>query len=683
MSGAAEGVHLAGDADADPVAPVVRRVRLAAAMRAAWLHHLWSSDPSGDDPLTQIVENPDRAADEMAWRQTAPEIAGLRRALGEIEAVLAAQNGRLAHLEEVFRLDATARDLVHLALARAVDADLGRILAHLGGEAGRDAVTGRLAARIFGTAGPSAWRPVGPLARWRIATCDGDARDGAIRLDEAIIDWLTGGALEDLALTGLAGGVRPVEPLADWPVARVASQARALLEGDGLAPVEVVLRGVEGAGRASFAGAVARALGLTVFAVDLTGLTGAEREEAVLRGHRQAFLARAAVAWRGLNGASPRLPGDLAPFPLVFLIAGPDEALPGPRGVARVEARLGAPDRAERERLWRLYSPEAAAWEPRSLDWLASGFPAAPGRIAAAAAMQPASAEQAAACLRAGEAERLGRLARRIESDFAREDLILPERVGAQLDTLIHEARHRLAFWDRPAARRLFPQGRGLIALFTGPPGTGKTMAAQVIAAALGYDLYRVDLSTVISKYVGETAENLERILSEARHMNVVLLFDEADGLFAKRTDVSDAHDRYANTDTGHLLQSIEAYDGVAILASNRKRNMDEAFLRRLRYVLEFPAPDDAARLAVWRQVLGGLAGERAEALEPAIERIAGRVPLTGAQIKSAAVTSVFAAMRDQTALAPRHLLTGIDAELMKEGRALSTRELQALQGAP
>jgi SpoVK/Ycf46/Vps4 family AAA+-type ATPase len=222
------------------------------------------------------------------------------------------------------------------------------------------------------------------------------------------------------------------------------------------------------------------------------------------------------------------------------------------------------------------------------------------------------------------------------------------------------------------------------VALFTGPPGTGKTMAAQVIARGLGLDLYRVDLSTVVSKYVGETAANIERILSEASATDVVLLFDEADGLFARRTDVSDAHDRYANTDTGHLLQAIERYDGIVLLASNRKRNIDDAFARRLRYVLEFPLPDDGARLAIWQQVVGELAGPAVVAtLQPTLARIASRLVMTGAQIKHAALTAIFHAERAGEPLGRSHVLRGVDAELMKEGRALSERELKQLEGEP
>ena len=250
------------------------------------------------------------------------------------------------------------------------------------------------------------------------------------------------------------------------------------------------------------------------------------------------------------------------------------------------------------------------------------------------------------------------------------------------LEDLAFEAQERVAFWERPEARRLFPQGRGLLGLFSGPPGTGKTMAAQVIAAELGVDLFRIDLSSVVSKYVGETSQNLERILSRAAHMDVVLLFDEADALFGKRTEIRDAHDRFANTDTGYLLQAIEAYQGVAVLATNKKGNIDPAFIRRLRYVLEFPKPDGPQRLRIWRRIVGELAGpERLEDLGDDLEELADALEVTGAQIKFAILAALFAARRDGEPLALRHLLRGLERELMKEGRTLSDRERERLSG--
>ena len=226
----------------------------------------------------------------------------------------------------------------------------------------------------------------------------------------------------------------------------------------------------------------------------------------------------------------------------------------------------------------------------------------------------------------------------------------------------------------------MFPQGRGLIALFSGPPGTGKTMAAQVIAAQLGLDLYRIDLSAVVSKYVGETSQRLESILSRAANMDIVLLFDEADALFGKRTEVRDAHDRFANTDTNYLLQAVESYQGIAILASNKTENIDHAFIRRLRYVLEFPKPDGSQRKLLWASILNKMGHTTTlRKLDGKINTIANNLEMTGAQIKFAALSADFASQRDKKMLGMNHLIKGIERELVKEGRTLTGKERERL----
>jgi SpoVK/Ycf46/Vps4 family AAA+-type ATPase len=255
---------------------------------------------------------------------------------------------------------------------------------------------------------------------------------------------------------------------------------------------------------------------------------------------------------------------------------------------------------------------------------------------------------------------------------FTFDDLVLPDYTRRAIEDFIFEATERVPFWEQPQAKRLYPQGRGLIGLFTGDPGTGKTMAAQVIAATLKLDLFRIDLSNVISKYVGETSQNLDLILSRASNMNVVLLFDEADSLFGKRTEIKDAHDRYANTDTNYLLQAIETYPGIVILASNKKSNIDNSFTRRLRYILEFPKPDVSQRLTIWKKIIREMAGEKIlKELEGELERLSAMREVTGAQIKQAVLSALFMARREGTGLNISHLLEGLERELAKEGRGL------------
>jgi hypothetical protein len=341
---------------------------------------------------------------------------------------------------------------------------------------------------------------------------------------------------------------------------------------------------------------------------------------------------------------------------------------------------MPTPTLDERRRLWKANIPESAAWPANEIETLVARYRLNAGDIVSVARRAPSSAREAAAFARELTRHRLGDLGRLLDCPFTWDDLVVPGRLCGALEDFAFEASDRAMFWESPSARRLFPRGRGLVALFSGPPGTGKTMAAQVIAADLELDLFRIDLATVVSKYIGETAKHLAQIFTHASRMNGVLLFDEADALFSKRTEVKDSHDRYANADTSYLLQLLEEYRGIVILATNKKQNIDPAFIRRVRYVFEFPRPDAAERRRIWRQVIGELTGdETLKRLETTIEALAANVELSGAQIKNAVLASIFIARRSCEPLAMAHLLRGMERELSKEGRSVGARERERL----
>jgi hypothetical protein len=265
---------------------------------------------------------------------------------------------------------------------------------------------------------------------------------------------------------------------------------------------------------------------------------------------------------------------------------------------------------------------------------------------AATAARHQATVEGTAVsehAIRAGARSRNGagleRRSRRIEPIVGWDDLVLPAACREGLGELVARMRHReqvLRDWAmRPGGGR----GRGVTALFAGDSGTGKTMSAEVVAGALGLDLYVVDLATVVDKYVGETEKNLERIFSEADGVNGVLLFDEADALFGKRSEVRDAHDRYANIEVAYLLQRMETFDGLAILTTNLRANLDDAFTRRLDVIVDFPLPDETQRRQLWQRCLGdGL--PRAADID--LDFCADRFELTGGNIRSIALTAAY-----------------------------------------
>ncbi|MDY0042648.1 MAG: ATP-binding protein [Desulforhabdus sp.] len=370
----------------------------------------------------------------------------------------------------------------------------------------------------------------------------------------------------------------------------------------------------------------------------------------------------------------------MAPAPIQFVAYDLDQAVTPCDHVIDHHMEMPALTLDERRGLWKSALPESAAWPANELDNLVTRYRLNTGDILSVGRRAPASAREAADFARELTRQRLGELGRLLDCPFTWEDLVVPERLREALEDFAFEARDRAAFWESPGAQRLFPRGRGLVGLFGGPPGTGKTMAAQVIAADLALDLFRVDLAGVVSKYIGETAKHLNRIFARAARMNAVLLFDEADALFTKRTEVKDSHDRYANADTSYLLQLLEEYRGIVILASNKKQNIDPAFTRRVRYVLDFPRPDMAERRKIWHRIIGELCGtESLKRLEATIEALAGTVETSGAQIKNAVLASIFISRRSRDSLAMEHLLRGIERELAKEGRSLGPRERERL----
>ncbi|MGZ0205756.1 ATP-binding protein, partial [Streptomyces sp. RM1] len=262
--------------------------------------------------------------------------------------------------------------------------------------------------------------------------------------------------------------------------------------------------------------------------------------------------------------------------------------------------------------------------------------------------------------------------ARRVEPAVGWDDLVLPAPTHRRLRELAVRARHReqvLGQWRmRPGGGR----GRGVIALFAGESGTGKTMSAEVVAADLGMDLYVVDLSTVVDKYVGETEKNLERIFTEASAVNAVLLFDEADAIFGKRSQVKDAHDRHANIESAYLLQRMESFDGIAVLTTNLRANLDEAFTRRLDVIADFPVPNAEQRLALWERCLGGRLPR-----DPGLDLrfCADRFELAGGSIRACAVTAAYLAAESGRPLAMRQLMTAVAQEYRKLGRLVLESE--------
>jgi hypothetical protein len=387
-------------------------------------------------------------------------------------------------------------------------------------------------------------------------------------------------------------------------------------------------------------------------------------------------------------GAAPVVTGedDPAPATRAWLVdsavprvwlqtACPDWLTASPASAPVRIVHVPDPDLATRTSLWER-ALARAGWEAPAAA-IAQRYRFGPGRIERVVSL--ARADMAAgdrlrtaitATARPGIAVLAERLAPR-----ARDELIVPAAVAREFELAIGWARSHDGWYRDWQLASGVASARGLTCLFAGSPGTGKTLATQVLAGAIDRDLYRVDLSQAVSKWLGETEKNLGRLFDEAHDAGAVLFFDEADALFARRTTVRDAHDRYANLETGYLLQRLESHTGVVVLATNRRQDLDAAFLRRFDVVIEIAAPDTETRQRLWRRHLPA-AGRCAPDLD--VTALARRFELTGAQIRNAVLSAIARVMVEHGApalLDLPHLVAGATRELVRAGRLVNPRE--------
>ncbi len=661
------------------------RVRAAVARRRA-------ADPDADDRFrglyishTQI----DRLLTPGQAPPPADEQAALVLARVEAEADRADAEGidvRLRRLARSFGLDPLDIELLLIALAPDLDARFERFYGYLQDDVSRRRASIGLGLELCGVGAASA------VARRRLAP-GGPLVDGHLVLvEEADRPFLTRSLrVPDRAAAHLLGDDRP-----DPMVAALAVP----YEGAGeLSPLSAALaKGVRlgyvrerpGASGALLAAAAFKQLGRPTLALDLHRFRQDEDVQLVAAlATREARLIGAglvvgpveALVSRGLPAV--RAFSELA---TTVVITGAANWDPGwSRHVPFVQA-APIPDATQRAEAWRASldgdaPPEvdpAAVMAQFRLTAEQVQRAATAARLQANAAGRILEAADLKAGARAQNAAGLERLARRIEPAVGFDDLVLPSETLEQLKELLIRASRRERVLDEwkmggPAARR-----RGLTSLFAGPSGTGKTMAAEVLAAELGLDLYAVDLATVVDKYVGETEKNLDRIFAEAERVNGVLLFDEADALFGKRSEVRDAHDRYANVETAYLLQRMELFDGTAILASNLRSNLDEAFARRLDAVVDFPEPEEAYRRRLWEKCLGAKI-PRADDLD--LDFMAQAFKLSGGNIRNIVMSAAYMAAEGNRALCMADMVRATHREYRKLGRMTVESEFGSYYG--
>ncbi|MFJ5633382.1 AAA family ATPase [Streptomyces goshikiensis] len=600
-------------------------------------------------------------------------------------------------------------DVALLALAPEADLRYERLYGYLQDDVGRKRPLVGLALDLLATtaegrlAARAVFAPQAPLTAHRLLTLVPDPRSVEppllahfMVLDEQITDVLLGQSGLDRRLAGCcrletpAAGSDPEH----GGLVRMASRS------PGGRPPRVYAQGPAGSARGGPARGLAAGLGVALLTVETSGLPDeADAASDVLAlAFREASLLGALLRIDDIEGFRLRpderevreraLAGLLAGHDGPVVVEGAGEWAPlDRRALGFLTVPVAPYGVAARRALWeRELAAQGVRAAPADLRAVADRFRLGPDRIADAALTAAAEAatrtppdapgepdaagrhnaptrEELFASARAQSRHRLAALAQRVETVYGWDDLVLPPDCAAQLAEVCERVAHGRQVMDDWGFEHTLSRGRGVSALFTGPPGTGKTMAAEVIARELGLDLVKIDLSTVVSKYVGETEKNLERVFTAAADTDAVLLFDEADALFGKRSEVREAHDRYANIEIAYLLQRMERYEGLAVLTTNLRRNLDEAFTRRLQFIVEFPFPGEADRERIWRVCFPPRAPR-----DPALDfaRLARDFQLTGGSIRNVVLHAAFLAASDGTAIGMPQLVRATRREFQK-----------------
>lgn len=613
-------------------------------------------------------------------------------------------------------------DVIALALAPEFDLRYERLYAYLQDDVTRRRPQVDLALNLLcqsaeeRIARRAHFMPDAPLIRHGLVTLVQDAQmpyasllAHSLKLDEQVVGWLLG---NDCMHPRLAGACERVTPQIDMPalVLPDAIKCGLPLLAQRAASDNALLRlhfyGPDGVGKRTAAEAVAKAMGVDLIEADVAKLavSGAELQQCATLLAREAIARNAVLFIEGLNEAQWEAQAAgirqlLAVFnghAGIVIVSGPTAWDWGEHAGPQVTAiRFEAPDFEQRHEMWRAQLTRASVdCSEQECSELAGRFRLTPGQIARAVAQAGANArwrqmsrsapgggkatvlaDDLFHAVRAQAGQELARLACKIEPKRRWADIVLPEEPMRQLRDLCAQVMHHHTVYDTWGFGRKLSSGKGVNALFSGPPGTGKTMAAEVIANDLNLDLYKIDLSQIVSKYIGETEKNLDRIFRAAHDANAILFFDEADALFGKRSEVKDSHDRYANIEVGYLLQKMEEFEGVAILATNLRRNLDEAFVRRMHAIVEFPFPDEEYRRRIWE---GSFPREAPVGKDVDFATLAREVRLAGGSIKNIALAAAFSAARDGGIIDMPAMVQAIRREHQKFGRTWNEAQCTA-----
>lgn len=600
---------------------------------------------------------------------------------------------------ELFGLSVFERDVLLLSAAVELNGDFAAICATAQGDPSRNYPTFSLALAALPEAHWSALTPAAPLRYWRLieAGTGGVITLSPLRIDERILHYLTGVHSPDERLAGLFEPARTTDDLAASHAVLATRIVSTLTRTAGHAvPPVIQLCGADNFGKRALAASACAGLGLrlNVLSAALIPATAGELDALIRLWSREAALTNSALLLDcdALEATDPTRTALIARFieqVRGFLFVSSRER----RSIERMTLTfdISRPTPAEQLALWRTALGSAADSFNGQVERVAAQFTMSAATIRAASSLlieesisderdasavddlkvaQPVSASLWNTC-RVQARARLDQLAQRIEPAAQWDDLILPDSQRQTLRDLAAHLKHRQTVYDSWGFAAKGSRGLGISALFAGSSGTGKTMAAEVLAAELQLDLYCIDLSQVVSKYIGETEKNLRRVFDAAEEGSAILLFDEADALFGKRSEVKDSHDRYANIEVSYLLQRMEAYRGLAILTTNMKQALDTAFLRRIRFVVQFPFPDTAQRTEIWRRIFPS----RTPTDGLQMEKLA-RLNVAGGNIRNIALNAAFLAADAGEPVRMSHLLRAARSEYAKLEKPLTESEI-------
>ncbi len=614
------------------------------------------------------------------------------------ESLKAGKELRLNTLSELFHLSPFEVDVLLLCLLSELDLRYEKVYSYMQNDVTRKRPTVDLAIKLlcssieekFGAR--EYFSSTAPLIKNHLIYVIGDGQElpllsKSIKIDERIISFLMGTDGIDRRIENFSSIIEAKRSVNDVILEddhknRSVELIKQLSSSK--APLIIFLHGGYGTGKKMFAEAVCRELGKPLLLVNAKALMKDESFETSGIILREALLQNSCVYLEGIDALWKEKDGinvtnlirELDRFPNWVFLSG---ELPWePPAVMDIHMFISIPFQLPsftlRKRLWESFLDGNS--EGVDICALATKFKFSGGQIrdaiftarnaAAARSSSGISMEDIYYGCKSQSNKNLSAFARKIEPRYIWEDIVLPKDKKEQLREIAGHIKNRETVYTYWGFDKKLSLGKGLNILFSGPSGTGKTMAAEIIAKEAGLDLYKIDLSNVVSKYIGETEKNLSNIFKDAQTSNAILFFDEADALFGKRSEVKDAHDRYANIEIGYLLQKMEEYEGVVILATNLSGNIDDAFLRRMQFVIELPFPDDKLRMMMWK---GIFPKDAPLAKDIDYKFFSEKLKLAGGNIKNIAVTAAFFAAENSREIGMHHILLAAKREYQKLGK--------------